>query len=237
MKKQIATGAALMVLASTGIVAAQSTPGLGMNLYASPRIERGAQDSLVALIALSAVNSSTAVQVPSLRITTSFANGAMASDLSDCRIRNINTLTSALNNGGNAVGVNAGDTTIPLDSPFVISKGTTGTLALTCDIAASAALGGTIMLSATPSAQSASVQGGSTAVSVTTGTNSTNGSTGPISGTAQIVADVTPDTVTATIPGVPNTGSNVVQNLLLLAIAGAVALGGFLLARRIVRSL
>lgn len=236
MKKHIATGAALMILASTGVAAAQSSPKLSMNLYASPRVERGAQDSLVALITLSAADSNSSVQIPSLRINSSFANGAMASDLSDCRVRNVNSLASALNNGGNAVGVNTGDTTIPLDTPFVISGGTSGTLALTCDIAASAALGGTITLSATPSAQSASVQGGSTTVTVTTGTNSINGSNGPTSGTAQIVADITPDTMTPTVPGVPNTGSNAAQNLLLLAMAGVVALGGFVLARKIARS-
>jgi len=233
MKKHIATGATLILLASTGLAAAQTSPRLGMNVYASPRVERGAQDSLVALIALSAVNSNSAVQIPSLRINTSFANGAMASDLSDCRVRNVNTLATALNNGGNAVGVNAGDTTIPLDSPFVIAAGTSATLAVTCDIATSAALGGTITLSATPSAQDADVQGTNTSVSVTTGTNTATGSTGPISGVAQIVADVTPDTTAPSVPGVPNTGSNAVQNLLLLLVAAAVAVGGFVLARRI----
>lgn len=233
MKKKIATGVALLTFASTGIAAAQSAPALGMNLYASPRIERGAQDALVALISLSAKDSNTAVQIPSLRINTSFANGAMVSDITDCRVRNVNTLASALNNGGNAVGITSGETTIPLDSPYVVTNGTTATLALTCDVASTAALGGTITFSATPSSQVANVQGSNTTVTVTTGTNTTGG-TGPVSGTAQVVADVTPSTPgVPTVPGVPNTGSDAAQNLILLAAAGLVALGGFVLARRI----
>lgn len=235
MKKQIATGAAFILLASGGIAAAQSSPAVSMNLYASPRIERGAQDSLVALIAFSANNSSTAVQIPSLRINTSFANGAQVSDLSDCRVRNINSILTPLNTGGNAVGITSGDTTIPLDAPLSISSGTTVTLALTCDVAASSPLGGTVTFSATPGSQLANVQGSSTTVTVTTGLN-TNGSTGPVSGTALVVADVTPVTPIPSVPGVPNTGSDAAQNLMLLLAAAVVAAGGFMLARRIARS-
>lgn len=236
MKKNIATGVALLTLASTGIAAAQTAPALSMNLYASPRIERGAQDALVALISLSAKDSNTAVQIPSLRINTSFANGATVSDITDCRIRNVNPLGSPLNNGSNAVGIISGETTIPLDSPYVVTNGTTATLALTCDVASTAALGGTITLTATPGSQVAHVQGSSTTVTVTTGSNTTGG-TGPVSGTAEVVANLIPSTpTTPSVPGVPNTGSDAAQNLILLAAAGLVALGGFVLARRIAMS-
>ena len=233
MKKHIAAGAAFVLLASAGIAAAQSSPALGINIYTSPRIERGAQDTLVTLVSLSARDSSTAVQVPSLRIETSFGNGAMVGDITDCRLRTVNNLTSALNNGSNAVGITSGATVIPLDTPFVVAMGTTATLALTCDVASTAALNGTITLGVAPSSQSATVQGSSTTVSVSTG-RTTTGSDGPLSGTAQIVADATPSTpTTPTVPGVPNTGSGTTQNLIMLALAGVVALGGIFLARRI----
>lgn len=231
MKKHIAAGAAFAVLASAGIAAAQSSPALGANLYVSPRVERGAQDTLLALVSLSAKDSNSAVQVPSLRIDTSFANGAVVGDITDCRVRNVNNLTSALNNGGNAVGVTSGSTVIPLDSPYVVSTGTTATLAITCDVASSAMLGGTITMSLSPGSQTANVQGSSTTVTVTTG-QTTTGSTGPTSGSAQVVADATPST--PTVPGVPNTGSDAAQNLMLLALAGFVAIGGVMVARRIV---
>lgn len=230
MKKHIAAGAAFAVLASAGIAAAQSSPSLGVNLYASPRIERGAQDTLVALISLSARDSSTAVQVPSVRLDTSFTNGATVGDITDCRVRNVNNLTGALNNGGNAVGITSGSTLIPLDTPYAVATGTTATLALTCDVASTAALGGTITMGIAPNAQNANVQGSSTTVSVSVG-KTTTGANGPTSGTAQIVLDATP--TIPTVPGVPNTGNGAAANLLLLALAGFVALGGFVLARRI----
>jgi LPXTG-motif cell wall-anchored protein len=233
MKKHIAAGAAFAVLASAGIAAAQSSPALGANLYVSPRVERGAQDTLLALVSLSARDSSSGVQVPSLRIDTSFANGAVQGDITDCRVRNVNNLTSALNNGGNAVGVTSGSTVIPLDSPYVVATGTTATLAITCDVASTAALGGTITMSLPPGSQAANVQGSSTTVTVTTG-RTTSGSDGPTSGTAQVVVDATPATPsTPTVPGVPNTGNSAAMNLILLAMAGVVALGGFVLARKI----
>lgn len=230
MKKHIAAGAALALLASTGIAAAQSSPALGANLYVSPRVERGAQDTLLALVSLSAKDSNSAVQVPSLRVDTSFANGAVVGDITDCRVRNVNNLSSALNNGGNAVGITSGATVIPLDTAYVVNSGTTATLAITCDVANTAALGGTITMSLAPSSQSATVQGSATTVTVTTG-KTTTGSDGATSGAAQVVLDATPSA--PTVPGVPNTGSGVAQNLLLLAIAGFAAIGGIILARRI----
>lgn len=230
MTKHIATGAAVMVIASAGIAAAQSTPMLGVNLFASPRIERGAQDALVALISLSAKNSSTAIQVPSIRLDMSFTNGALAGDISDCRVRHVDSMGQALNNGANAVGITSGSTVIPLDVPYVVATGTTATLALTCDISSSASLGGTISMNLVPSAQSATAPGSGTAVNVSVGTTAT-GADGPVSGTAQIVADATPNT--PSVPGVPNTGTSALQNLLLLALAGVTALGGIMLARRI----
>lgn len=233
MKKHIAAGAAFAVLASLGTAAAQSSPSLGINLYASPRIERGAQDALVALVSLSARDSNSAIQVPSIRLDTSFSNNAVPGDITDCRVRNVNSMTSALNNGGNAVGIPAGSTVIPLDTPYVVATGTTATLALTCDVAPTAALGGTITVGVTPGAQNANVQGSSTTVSVSVG-RTTTGANGPTSGTAQIVSDATPSVpTTPNVPGVPNTGSGAMQNLLMLALAGLVALGGFMLARRI----
>jgi hypothetical protein len=233
MKKHIAAGAAFAVMASAGIAAAQTSPALGANIYVSPRVERGAQDTLLALVSLSARDSNSAVQIPSLRVDTSFANGSLAGDITDCRVRNVNNLTSALNNGGNAVGITSGSTVIPLDSPYVINAGTTAALAITCDVSSSAALGGTITMSLSPSSQVANVQGSSTTVTVSTGRTVT-GSDGPVSGTAQVVVDATPTTPsTPTVPGVPNTGTGAAQNLMLLALAGFAAIGGIILARRI----
>jgi len=220
------------MLASTGIAAAQTSPSLTVNMYVSPRVERGAQDALLALVSLSARNSSSSVQISSVPLTATFGNGTTVSHLSDCRVRDVNAFSTALNNGGNAVGIVAGANTIPLDNALQVNASTTRTLALTCDVSASAPIGGTFGLSTTPGAFPASVAGGTTSVTPTIG-NDANGQAGPVSGTVQIVADVTPTTPTPTVPGVPNTGSDTTQNLILLAMAGLVALGGILLARRI----
>lgn len=230
MKKHIAAGAAFAVMASAGIAAAQTSPSLALNMYTSPRVEQGGQDVLLALVALSARNSSSAVQISSVPLSVNFGNGATVSHLSDCRVRDVNAFTTSLNNGANAVGIVAGANTIPLDASFQVNAGATRTLALTCDVSASAPLGGTFDLSVTPSTFAATVVGGTTSVTPTTGLNS-NGQSGPTSGTATVVADVTP--TAPSIPGVPNTGSDVTQNLILLAMAGAVALLGIILARRI----
>ncbi len=230
MKKHIVAGATLAMLAPLGIAAAQSSPALAVNVYTSPRIERGAQDALLALISLSAKDSNSAVQIPSVRIDTSFGNGAIVGDITDCRIRNLNNITSALNNGANAVGVTSGSTVIPLDAPFVVAMGTTATLALTCDIAPTAMLGGTIVIGTTLGSFTATVPGSGTTATVTVGKTTANVD-GPLSGTATVVADLTPNV--PSVPGVPNTGGDSTQNLILLAIAGIVALGGIFLARRL----
>lgn len=227
MKKYIAAGTAFALFAS-GIAAAQTSPALSVNLYASPLVERNAQDTLLALFTLSARDSSSAIEVTSVPIVATFGNGASISHLGDCRVRDINALATPLNTGANAIGIVSGANTIPLDTAFRVDAGATKTLAITCDVASNTPLGSTIALSMSPSAFSAKAVGG-TSITPTIGEDS-NGNPGRIAGTATIVSDATP--TTPTVPGVPNTGSDAAQNLGLLLMAGFVAVGGLLMARR-----
>ena len=210
-----------------------SGAGLRVNLNTSPNVRPGAQDTLFGLITLSAAQSSSAIQVASIPISASFVNGAQVGHISDCRVRSLSNLVTPLNNGANAVGIVQGATTIPLDSPLVVGAGSSQTLAFTCDVSAAAPIGGGVTLSMTPSSVPATVVGSGTSVTPTVGVGSNN-IPGATSGTV-VFANVT--SPGPSVPGIPNTGADMAQNLFLLAVASIVALGGFFLARRMMASI
>lgn len=203
---------------------------LAINLNTTPNARPGAQDTLLALLTLSGMRSGAATQIQAIPLNVSFSNGAQAGHISDCRVRNLTNLTNPLNNGGNAIGIVQGSNTIPLDNPLQVGAGSTQTLAITCDVSAAAPVGGSVGLSITPGSFATTVVGSGSTITPTTGF-SANGQLGATSGT--IVFSNTVTTPTPTVPGVPNTGSDAMQNLMLLAIAGLVALGGIFLARRL----
>jgi hypothetical protein len=206
--------------------------GLMANLNATPQVRPGTQDALLALVSLSATRSGSAIQVASLPLNVTFNNGAMAGHITDCRVRNLTNLTSPLNNGGNAVGIVQGTNTLTFDTPLQIAAGSAATLAFTCDVSASAPVGGSVGLSMTPSSLSSTVVGSATTVTPTAGFGSNN-QVGATSGTVAF-SNTAPDPVTPTVPGVPNTGSgDLSQNLMILAISGLLAIAGVYATRRL----
>lgn len=204
------------------------TPVLGsqfaVNLNVSPTVRVGAQDTLLGLITLSAQRSGSSIQVPSIPLAASFGNGAFVQSVTDCRLRNLNNLTVALNNGANAVGITQGTNTIPLDIPLQIAAGTTQTLAFTCDVASAAPVGGSVTFSLTPSALTATNPSTGNPVTASAGV----GNQTSTAGTVVFTSAVAP---APTVPGVPNTGGD--MNALYTALLALAALaGGALYLRR-----
>lgn len=222
-----------VTMISAGVASAQtstttsSTSGgahLGVTLTPTARLSPGTPDGLLALIIMHTATSSSGVQTSSLPLTVTYGNGLEASDLSDCRVRNVLDLDSPISA---ATSLSSGANTLSF-SQVTVNQDSTVTLAVTCDIAADAPIGGTALLSITPSTIPATVAGSSTAVTPVVGQHPSGG-TGTTSGTVTIAS--TPSTPPM-IPGVPNTG-NGMMNLLLLAISGTViAAGAALLMRR-----
>ncbi len=209
--------------------------GLMATLNASPSVRVGAQDTLIALMSLSAQRSGSPIQVASLPLTVSFMNGAQAGNISDCRVRNLTNLVAPLNNGGNAIGIVQGSNSIPLDTPLQINAGSMMTIAFTCDIASNVPLGGQISLALTPGSIPATVVGSNATVTPTTGFG-TNNQPGVTSGTVVFTSVSAPTSPTQpTVPGVPNTGSNSSSTLSLLLATGFLALAGMYMARRLRR--
>ncbi|HWO07533.1 MAG TPA: hypothetical protein VNM40_03025 [Candidatus Paceibacterota bacterium] len=165
-----------------------------------------------------------AVQISSLPVSMTFANGVAASHLSDCRVRNVTSLANSLNTSVPTIA--SGTNTFSLASPLTIGSSSTVTLAVTCDIAANAPLGGTIGLSLTPSSIPATVSGSGVSVTPIVG-QAVGGGTGPTSGT------VTISNVTApTVPGVPNTGSGNALSVAVLALSAVLVFGAFAILMR-----
>lgn len=211
--------------AQTGGTATTTPSGtsLGVTLNATPRVAPGTNDALLALVILT-TGSGNSVQISSLPVSTTFGNGAMTDQTSDCRVRNVLSLATPLTTTGTNLA--SGQTTFNF-SPLTINAGSTVTLALTCDIAARAPAGGTIMPSLTPSQISATVSGGGTSVTPIVGPSLTGG-TGPTSGTVTLTPGVA--VTPPLIPGVPNTGTG--SYLLVLAGSAMLAIGGAMLLRR-----
>jgi LPXTG-motif cell wall-anchored protein len=235
----ISSGATYQFTAGTPTLSGStSTPAptgaaLSLALGTTPVVRPGAQDTPMAVISLSASNSNSSIQVSALPISLSFGGGASASSVSDCRIRPLGSLGTALNNGGNVPTTVAGTNTFTLDSALSVPAGGSTSVVLTCDVSASAPSGGTVLVSVTPSSVSARVSGSSTTVTPTTATTS-SGNAAPTAGSVLISASA-PVTGGPTIPGVPNTGFGENTNLMvILASAIAMILGAMLLRRRMV---
>jgi hypothetical protein len=213
------------------------SPSLLVNLNATPVVRPGAQDTLLALVTLSAARSGSPVQISSLPVSVAFGGGASAGSVTDCRARNVANLSAPLNNlSGNIIGITEGQNVIPFDGPLTIPAGSTVTLAFTCDVASTAPSGGTVLLSLTPSSIAATVVGSSTTVTPATGFTST-GTTGAVSGSVLISSTASTDDSGPTIPGAPNTGlgGDAGTDLLVLGLSAlAIAFGVILLRRRTV---
>lgn len=229
----ISSGATYQFTAGTPTLSnsTATSPALSVIFTGTPVVRPGAQDALIGLVTLSASRSNSAIQVTSLPVNVSFAGGATAGSITDCRVRNVGNQNTPLNNlSSNIPNVISGSNTITFDSPLQIAAGSSVILALTCDVASSAPSGSTLLVSVAPGSVPASVVGSSTTVTPTVGTTA-NGSAGPTSGSVLISADTSGG---PTIPGVPNTGLGSNGNLLVLASSMiAMILGAVLLRRRI----
>lgn len=232
----IASGATYQFSAGTptltGSTSNPSGAALSVALGTTPVVRPGAQDAPMAVITFSASNSNSSVQVSSLPISLSFGGGANAGSVSDCRIRPLGNLGTALNSGANISTVVSGSNVITLDSPLAVSAGNSTSVVLTCDISGSAPSGGTVLVSVTPNSIPATISGSSTTVTPTTATT-TNGNVGPTSGSV-LISDSAPVTSGPLIPGAPNTGlgGNGTTDFLVLASSALAVLFGALLLRR-----
>lgn len=223
---------ATVSFAQTSTTTATSTAplsgnALGVTFNATPRLAAGTQDALLALVTLQA-GTGNAIQISSLPMSVSFGGNLGVGHLSDCRVRNVTNLATPLNTTVPSIGSAAN--MFSFASPLTINSGTTVTLAVTCDLAANAPVGGTLFLSLTPSALAATVSRSTTTVTPVTGAG-INGGTGPTSGTVIVTAPTV--TTPPMVPGVPNTGAGG-SNLLVLAIAAVFGIGAaaVLLSRR-----
>lgn len=225
----------IIMLAFTGLALAQATTTppsgnhLGITFNATPRVAAGTQDGLVALAIMQA-GTGNAIQVGSLPFTATFGGTLASGHLTDCRVRNVTSLATPLNS--NAASIVGGSNTLSF-SPVTVGAGSTVTLAVTCDVASNAPVGGTLALSLNPGSVPATISGSSTTVTPVTGV-ALDGGTGATAGTVTISAQQT--TPPPVIPGVPNTGLGGSGTLLVLALAAVFGIGATaaLLRRRAV---
>jgi hypothetical protein len=232
----ISSGATYLFTAGTPTLSSGSstTPtgaALNVALGTTPVVRPGAQDTPMAVISLSASNSNSSIQVSALPISLSFGGGASASSISDCRVRPLGNLGTALNSGANVPTIISGSNQFTLDNVLTVSAGNSTSVVLTCDVSASTPSGGTVLVSVTPGSVAARVSGSSTTVTPAAAIT-TNGNAAPTSGS--VLISTTADTSGGpTIPGVPNTGFGGNTNLMVvLASAIAMILGAVLLRRR-----
>jgi len=197
------------------------TPALSIvtpNLTVATVVAPGAQDAIVANILLDATRSGTAVSFSSLPLTFSAGGGGSVASLSDCRVRNPVTGNAALNSTANVI--SEGTNTVVLDSAVTVAAGSALLLNVTCDVSPAASAGNTFQVGITP--------GSIAATSV--GSGNTVTPTGAVSGT--LTSSGVPVLVlAASVPGVPDTGSEG-QTATILALSALAAVIGALYLRR-----
>lgn len=228
----IAVAALLALMPGTSLAQTSTSTSLGVTLNATPRIAAGTQEALMALILLTA-GSGNSIQTSSIPVSATLSSGLDASNFTDCRVRNVTNLASPISSSS---GLMSGSNTFALTAPLNVPAGTTVSLALTCDVASSAAVNGIATFSLTPSSLPATISGSSTTVTPMIG-QALGGGTGVTSSSVTITPFVAPPTSTPfpTIPGVPNTGTGSQLSFLVLAVSAMTAIGaGMLLRRRIV---
>lgn len=222
-------GAAL-VLAWAGNAAAQTVPTLKVGVDTAPSVPAGLQDATIANIVFDTTGSSDSVRINALPVGITFGSSALASNLTDCRVRNTQNLSGALNT---SVPVTvSGTNTFTLDSALTFPVGTRTELALTCDVASSTAVGGTIVVSVAPASVAATAASNGAAVTPTVGTL-LNGATAETSGTVTVTSG-TGVGGDPTTPGLPDTGfgGNSIPNILMLLSSLTLGLIGVFALRR-----
>jgi len=207
-------------------------PGLGAMLTASPSVAAGTTMAPLALITLDGTRSGTTGNVTALPVTLTF-NGASPGEFTNCNLRNVSNLGTALNTGTNSVSSfpNGASQTITLDTPLSVQSGGIQVLALTCDVSSVTPVGSSVTVALNPASVSATNAANGSVLTPAAGFAS-NGGTDPTIGTVEISAPGT----TTPVPGAPNTGAGgeapfnlVILGLTALAVLGA---GKVFLSRR-----
>ncbi len=199
------------------------SPGLQVSVAASPTAQVGTNLAPLALITLDATRSGQNIRLNSLPLTITATGGAGTGNLSNCGVRNVASLATPLNTGVNAVGSFTSGPSINFDAPLTVNAGSSVVLAVTCDVASSAPVGGSFQVSLNPGALSAFNTSNNAAVTPSTGFTSTGG-VAPTSGTV-VLSSAASNPGTPSTPGVPNTGFGGLDtsNMMVLLLSGLLA--------------
>ncbi len=217
---------------STGTTTQSTLPALGVNLDIAPSVPRGSNDVALANISLG-VGTSSSVRINSIPLSVVAGGSATVTNLSDCRIRDASNIGGSLSGSMNLS--SSGATVFALSSPLTIGAGGTDMFSFTCDVSASAPIGGTFTISVVPANVGATNPTTGAAVTgvATTGTGP-NGLPAATTGTV-IVTGTVPGGNTTTTPGIPNTGlgGGMAMTLGALFLAALFALGSVAYMRRV----
>jgi hypothetical protein len=208
---------------------------LGVNFITVPTIPQGEANVALGIIGLDARRSGNAVTVTSLPITVT-PNGASISALNSCSLRNITSLATPISATATQ---NGSVMTFGLATPLTVNAGSMTNLVIVCNVDPSTPVGSTFAVSLTPSQIVATADGATVTPS---GALGESGSPLPTAGTVAVAAAGTGTGGTGTgtgtgtgIPGIPNTGAggNAIASVVMLALAGLLAVAGSLyLGRR-----
>lgn len=225
-----ASGAVFTIFTGTPILGS----ALWVNLDTAPSVPAGSQDVTLANISLGATAAT--YNVLSIPLTVTAGNGGSIANLSGCVVRNTTNLDGVLS--GFPTVTNGAVTNFVFSVPLTVFSGTHPMLALTCDLQPATAVGSNYTIAINPSAVSATNAATGAAVTpnavVGIGPNGLPAST---SGTVIVSAlgtNPVPPVPSDPTPGVPNTGAGgaMAAILLLMGIAGIVALSGSMYLRR-----
>lgn len=214
----------------TGLSGTVSTPNaITVNLMTASGVSAGGTAGLLALIQLSGQTSTLSATVASLPVALGF-NGVPPGAFTRCTIRNANNLGLALNTGVYAISsLGPSSALFTFDTPVVVPAGAVVNLALTCDVAPTAPLGGVVQVALNPGSVAA-VDVTGAPIPVVAGAGATYGSvtvTAPGTGAAG-TSTSSPASASRGTPGVPNTGAGggAASTFALIALSALFALGG-----------
>lgn len=215
------------VVSGTTMTPTPSGTNFGVTLISFPSVNQGEIAAPIAAVTFSPAAAGTNVSVGSIPFSATYGGGLDPSQVSNCRLRMLGTsLTSSY--GG---ALSAGTNYIPFDSSFVLAGGSSAMpVMLTCDIASTAPVGGTLGLSLIPSQIVATNSSLNSSITAVPSVNS-SGATNAISGVTSVVAPA--GSIVGGPTGAPNTGagSSAGMNLLMLAVALGIVGAGAYLAR------
>lgn len=227
-------GAAFQVTAGTPIFTGttttpQTNAELRVGFAASNSVPSGTTNVAVSVIGLDATDSNAPITVTSLPVSITPNGGASAADIHSCTLRNTTNLRLSLPATQTESGTMR---TFALTNPLVVTAGTQVNLALVCSVDSTVPTGSSFAIAVDPSQVGATGNG---VVVTPAAALDSNGLTLPTSGVVNVVSPTGDDV--PVIPGVPNTGSGggASAAILLLSLAGLLAVGGSYYFSRLLR--